>query len=73
MKDDLSLVEQSVWCHVFMARCATAENARQAERVADEALEVLRRRGLVFRADKVIAERVLLAGPDSISICVRDR
>lgn len=73
MKDDLTIVEQSVWCHLFIGRCATAEHAWQAERVADEAIEVLRRRGLVFRADKVIAERVVQVGPDSLQVVVRDR
>jgi hypothetical protein len=73
MAEELNPVEKQVWCHVFLGRCKTSGSAGEAEAIAEDAVEVLRRRGLVKDAASAITDRVLYPSGDSIPVCVYER
>lgn len=60
-KPELTADERACWAHAFFVALAGAESAHETEatraaRIADEALETLRRRGMVSSANAVIYE-----------------
>ncbi|WP_437310098.1 hypothetical protein [Sorangium sp. So ce388] len=73
MSNEMDADEQSVWCYVFLGRMMRSGSDTDAARVADKSVAALRRIELTKAAAKVIEDRVIHPGMDSIPVCSRDR
>lgn len=73
MSQEMDANEKTVRCHVFLGRMVQSGSDTDAARVADKAVAGLRRLELTKAAAKVIEDRVIHPGLDSIPVCSRER